>query len=219
MFQNLVRRISGSILPRSDRPWSEDATSNAPTIGRKRRLSTPGEDEEEENTAKRAKGEDGTLTRNESPSQPVALVNETAEVKEVTQGVDDVELEEGKPETVPLPASPPPEAQDLEAAKDGKMAASPTKSPHSKKSTAVKDVSVSPATAKSPAEPVAADTSANPDPDPVASAKAPRKTRKLPSKAAKPSSKAAKRAADKAVEPKGKTSEEVVDSKEDGGSG
>lgn len=192
------------------------ATSNAPTIGRKRRLSTPGEDDEEENTAKRAKGEDGTLTRDESPSQPVPPVNETAEVKEVTQGVDDVELEDGKPEAVPLPASPPPEAQDLEAAKEGKMAVSPTKSPHSRKSAAVKDVSVSPTTAKTAAEPVAADTSANADL--VAPAKAPRKTRKLPSKAAKPSSKAAKRAADKAVEPKGKTSEEVVE-KEDGGSG
>lgn len=195
------------------------ATSNAPTIGRKRRLSTPGEDDEEENTAKRAKGEDGTLTRDESPSQPVAPVNETAEVKEVTQGVDDVELEDGKPEDVPLPASPPPEAQDLEAAQDGKTATSPTKSPQSRKSAAIKDVSVSPTTAKSAAEPVAADTSANPDSDPAAPAKAPRKTRKLPSKAAKPSSKAAKRAADKAVEPKGKTSEEVVDSKEDGESG
>jgi hypothetical protein len=167
-------------------------------------------------TPKRAKGEDDTLTRDESPSQPVPPVNETAEVKEVTQGVDDVELEDGKPEAVPLPASPPPEAQDLEAAKEGKMAVSPTKSPHSRKSTAVKDVSVSPTTAKTAAEPVAADTSANADL--VAPAKAPRKTRKLPSKAAKPSSKAAKRAADKAVEPKGKTSEEVVE-KEDGGSG
>jgi len=136
-------------------------------------------------------------------------------VKEVTQGVDDVELEDEKPEAVPLPASPPPEAQDLEAAQEGKVA---TQSPHSRKSATVKDVKVSPAIANSAAEPITADTSA--DPDSVAPVKAPRKTRKLPSKAAKPSSKAAKKAvADQALEPKGKTLEEVVDLKEDGESG
>jgi len=206
MFQ-FVRRISGSILPRSDRPWSEDATSNAPTIGRKRRLSTAEEDDEGESSAKRVKGEDGAAPE----------VQETEEVKEVTQGVEEVELEDENPETVPLPASPPPEAQEDEEAKDGnadendKMAVSPTKSPQSIKSTSTQDPNVSPASAKSAEQPVTTDTS-----DTLTPSKAPRKTRKLPTKAAKPSSKAAKKV-DKTVEAKGKISEEVVELKEDGG--
>ncbi|KZP15857.1 hypothetical protein FIBSPDRAFT_866754 [Athelia psychrophila] len=111
MFTSLVRRISGSFLPRSDRPWPEDATSTAPTIGRKRRLSTP-PDEEEENIAKRLRGNEEALTRDVSPAQ--VPVNETEEVKEVTQGVNDVELDETKPETVPLPVTPPPETLELD---------------------------------------------------------------------------------------------------------
>jgi hypothetical protein len=178
-------------------------------------LSTPGEDEEGESIAKRAKGEDGTSSppRDESPAQHVLEAKATAEVKEVTKGVNEVELEDGKPETVPLPASPPSEAQDAVAAEGDKMAVSPTKSPKSRKSTATEDANTFPTTAKSGAEPVGVDASANSDS--VAPTKAPRKTRKLPSKAAKPSSKAAKKA-DVTVESKGKTSGEVVDPKKDG---
>ena len=194
------------------------ATSNAPTIGRKRRLSPADEDDEGEGTAKRAKGEDGTATptRDESPAQHVPEVNETEEVKDVTQGVKEVELEDENPETVPLPSSPPSEAQEDEA-KDGKadetdkMAVSPTKSPQSIKTTSTQDANVSPASAKSAGQPTVPETS-----DTVAPTKGPRKTRKLPTKAVRPSSKAAKKA-DKTVEAKGKTSEEVVDLKKDGG--
>ncbi|KAF7978760.1 hypothetical protein HWV62_25683 [Athelia sp. TMB] len=125
MFTSLVRRISGSFLPRSDRPWPEDGeyrrvflvpnapTSTAPTIGRKRRLSTP-VDEEEENTAKKARGNEGAATRDVSPVQ--MLVKETEEVTQVTQGVKEVELDETKPETVPLPLTPPPETSELDQA-------------------------------------------------------------------------------------------------------
>lgn len=74
-------------------------------------MSTP-PDEEEENIAKRARGNEETLTRDVSPTQVPA--KETEEVKEVTQGVNDVELEETKPETVPLPVTPPPETLELD---------------------------------------------------------------------------------------------------------
>jgi hypothetical protein len=176
-------------------------------------LSTPGEDDEGENSVKRAKGEDGTPSpaRDKSPAQHVPQSKETEEVEEVTEGVKEAEREDGKPEAVPLPASPPPEAQDGE---EDNIAVSPTKSPKSTKSTVAKDTNVPLASAKLTAEP-AADASA--DSDSVAPTKAPRKTRKLPSKAAKPSSKVSKKA-DKAVESKGKTSGEIVDSKKDGGS-
>jgi len=188
MFQNLVRRISASILPRSDRPWSEDATSNAPTIGRKRRLSIQRVCDEGESASKKAKGEDSVVTPScdDIPSQVAPEAKEPEEVNEVTEGVNEVGLENEKPETIPLPASPPPDSQDEE----DKKAVSLTKSPKSRNSTTAKDVNVSPTSAKSAAEPVAADASANPDS--VAPTKAPRKTRKLPTKAAKPSSKAAK---------------------------
>ncbi|KAJ8455555.1 hypothetical protein ONZ45_g5157 [Pleurotus djamor] len=117
---NLVRRISRSLIPRPDRPWEEDPTSNAPQIGRKRRLSTTefgGGPIEEERLTKRGKGELAAVTgasesdtRENSPnlassSSPV----EQEDVKEVTEGVKEVELEDKSvaprvaPESVPLP--------------------------------------------------------------------------------------------------------------------
>jgi hypothetical protein len=132
-------------------------------------------------------------------------VDGTKEVKEVMQGVNDVELEDEKPESVPLPASPPPEAENVE---QDKMAVSPTKSPRSRKSVAAKDANVSPLSAKLILEPVTVDTSSSPEA--AAPAKAPRKTRKLPSKSARPSAKVAKK--DKAPE------SEVEVTKMDGGS-
>ncbi|CDO74603.1 hypothetical protein BN946_scf184586.g8 [Trametes cinnabarina] len=90
----IIRRISSSFFSRPDRPWSEDATSTAPQIGRKRRLSTE-EHEERETTpsAKKHRAEsDNTpdIKREQSPAQP------GQEVKEVTEGVREVELEDGK---------------------------------------------------------------------------------------------------------------------------
>ncbi|KAL1756996.1 hypothetical protein FB107DRAFT_210213 [Schizophyllum commune] len=94
---NLIRRISGSVIPRLDRPWRDDATSNAPQIGRKRRNSSVERDEEEdERAAKRARSELPSREQSEAP-QP-----ETKEVREVTTGVKHIEL---APENnVPLPA-------------------------------------------------------------------------------------------------------------------
>ncbi|KAI0649941.1 aspartic peptidase domain-containing protein [Trametes meyenii] len=90
----IIRRISSSFFPRPDRPWSEDATSTAPQIGRKRRLSTD-EREERETTpsAKKQRADPGSSERGSSPARPE---KETEEVKEVTKGVREVELEDGK---------------------------------------------------------------------------------------------------------------------------
>lgn len=73
------------------------ATSTAPQIGRKRRLST--DEQEERETTPSAKKQRAELEeqaeskRDQSPSQPG---KETDEVTEVTEGVREVELEDGK---------------------------------------------------------------------------------------------------------------------------
>jgi hypothetical protein len=176
-------------------------------------LSTPGEEEDGDSSVKRAKGEDGTPTP--APSQHVPEEKESEEVKEVTQGVNEVELKDGKPEAVPLPASPPPEAQEEGAAEEvktddnRKLAISPAKST---KSTSAKDTDVSHASVKSAEQLVAVDISAISDI--AAPSKAPRKTRKLPAKSARPSSKVVKKT-EKAAE-SGKTLEEVVGLVQDG---
>ncbi|KAJ3781643.1 hypothetical protein GGU10DRAFT_366114 [Lentinula aff. detonsa] len=100
----LIRRISNSVFPRPDRPWDDDATSNAPKVGRKRRLSSTerdsDEDKDEQSRSKKHRGD--------TPQTPLELPEETAfdlkntehtsqvdseGVKEVTQGVKAVELE------------------------------------------------------------------------------------------------------------------------------
>ncbi|TFK53135.1 hypothetical protein OE88DRAFT_1643812 [Heliocybe sulcata] len=92
MFQNLVRRISGSFFLRPDRPWSDDATSNAPQIGRKRRLSDSERDDEPyPSSTKRSKG--GLVADEERDGSP-APAKETQDVKEIRKGVKDVELED-----------------------------------------------------------------------------------------------------------------------------
>ncbi|KAI0372502.1 hypothetical protein BV20DRAFT_1062182 [Pilatotrama ljubarskyi] len=132
----LIRRISSSFFPRPDRPWSEDATSTAPQIGRKRRLSTD-EHEERETTpsAKKHRADSEVAPEREREPSPVRPGKETEEVKEVTKGVRDVELEEGKAAsskpaeeesqtqtsaevaaTVPLPESP-----ELKPTEDAKV--------------------------------------------------------------------------------------------------
>ncbi|ESK91685.1 hypothetical protein Moror_10659 [Moniliophthora roreri MCA 2997] len=132
----LVRRISSSLIPRPDRPWEEDATSNAPKIGRKRRRSTTDRDQGvggDESTKKKVRGD--------TPVTPATEVNgaeassstaqpDTEAVKEVTKGVRDVELEDKEklaPESIPLPeevageldsssiaSTPPPESDPAE---------------------------------------------------------------------------------------------------------
>jgi len=92
MFQNLVRRISGSFFLRPDRPWSDDATSNAPQIGRKRRLSDADRDEESyPSSTKRSKG--GLVAEEERDESP-SPAKETQDVKDIRKGVKEVELED-----------------------------------------------------------------------------------------------------------------------------
>ncbi|KAG1888346.1 hypothetical protein F4604DRAFT_1505697, partial [Suillus subluteus] len=113
MFK-FIRRVSTSFLPRPDRPWRDDATSNAPTIGRKRCFSFVEDDDDDSasTSVKKLKGE-STQAEGSSPSIPtVSDKKEGEDVKSVTQGVKDVELDEKKldscsgPEEVPLPDSP-----------------------------------------------------------------------------------------------------------------
>ncbi|KAF8886394.1 hypothetical protein CPB85DRAFT_1441946 [Mucidula mucida] len=88
----LIRRISHSVLPRADRPWDDDATSNAPkSHSRKRRLSST----EREDGPKKVRGDTPDVN-----------------VKEVTKGVNDVDLnaeqmaDEREAAAVPLPDAP-----------------------------------------------------------------------------------------------------------------
>ncbi|KAG1765637.1 hypothetical protein EDD22DRAFT_880119 [Suillus occidentalis] len=113
MFK-FIRRVSTSFLPRPDRPWRDDATSNAPTIGRKRRFSFVEDDDDDSASmsVKKLRG-DSTQAEGSAPSIPaVSDKKEGEDVKSVTQGVKDVDLDEKKldsssgPEEVPLPDSP-----------------------------------------------------------------------------------------------------------------
>ena len=128
---SLIRRISYSIIPRADRPWTDDgtvsyfpfhlashqpdiytwhlATSNAPQAGKKRRLSSTERERDpdcEESRKKKVRG-DSVASSVPDPSQPPLPQAETAEVKYVTQGVNRVELTDAEtdvlPETIPLP--------------------------------------------------------------------------------------------------------------------
>ncbi|EKM57182.1 uncharacterized protein PHACADRAFT_254770 [Phanerochaete carnosa HHB-10118-sp] len=122
----LIRRISSTFLPRPDRPWNDDATSNAPQIGKKRRMS---DDEEVPAPASMKKHRTGLRAEDtvilEEPSEETQEQEGTTDgVKEVTEGVREVELEDNteadaseEPVTtetaaaVPLPDSPVLEAQ------------------------------------------------------------------------------------------------------------
>ncbi|TBU63576.1 hypothetical protein BD310DRAFT_945116 [Dichomitus squalens] len=115
----LIRRISSGFFPRPDRPWSEDATSTAPQIGRKRRLSTPEPEEEREQTpvSKKHRAEsEADVTPAPATPEEQPQEKETEEVKEVTKGVKEVELEEkpAQPETSA--------AEEKEVLTDGKEA-------------------------------------------------------------------------------------------------
>lgn len=117
MFK-FLRRVSTSFLPRPDRPWQEDATSNAPTVGRKRRFSIINHDEDEEEfgsiNGKRPKTEAMQLDGVEASTKDSDKGRtEGEEVKFVTKGVKQVDLEDTgvqappvHPEAIPLPESP-----------------------------------------------------------------------------------------------------------------
>lgn len=90
------------MFPRPDRPWSDDATSNAPTIGRKRRISSTEMDTDDDPNAslsKRPRGsrqqtedeEEGPATQESSPAPPAEGV------KEVTTGVKTIDLNSKDP--------------------------------------------------------------------------------------------------------------------------
>ncbi|KAG6856629.1 hypothetical protein H0H87_002379 [Tephrocybe sp. NHM501043] len=128
----LIRRISYSVIPRPDRPWADDATSNAPTKGKKRRLSsTEREQDHEEEESKKKKIRSESLA-SEVPSEAQGTPQPEAEtfgVKEVTKGVKAVELSESEPTVVPViaPESVPlPEEEDTgELEKPGTEASPP----------------------------------------------------------------------------------------------
>ncbi|OJA17597.1 hypothetical protein AZE42_01202 [Rhizopogon vesiculosus] len=110
MFK-FIRRVSTSLLPRPDRPWRDDATSNAPTIGRKRRFSFTEDEDSASQCGKKARGESVQAEADSPPTLEVPEQKEGEDVKSVTQGVKDVELEDqadlsSGPEEIPLPDSP-----------------------------------------------------------------------------------------------------------------
>ncbi|KAJ6612775.1 hypothetical protein B0H10DRAFT_2050992 [Mycena sp. CBHHK59/15] len=148
---SLIRRFSGSVIPRADRPWEEDPTSNAPHVGRKRRMADEDRDDDDEEQQSRLKKVRGATTESKAESQPTVRetsstplpqAKETEGVKEVTKGVKEVELEEKPqtlPESVPLPeavageldgessstaSTPPPAGEPLE--EDATIAAETT---------------------------------------------------------------------------------------------
>jgi len=93
----LLRRISSSIYPRPDRPWSEDATSNAPTIGRKRRLSDDEDDDvQDAGSTRKRRGQIERQDTSELGELRVKGGETDLGVKEVTRGVKEVELEDKK---------------------------------------------------------------------------------------------------------------------------
>ncbi|KAF9559049.1 hypothetical protein CPC08DRAFT_709188 [Agrocybe pediades] len=156
MFK-LFRRISHGVIPRSDRPWEEDPTSNAPQTGKKRRLSTTERDAtsghggDDKTSVKKARGEsaspsvadaEATATFAMPPPGPATVISDDTqhqqeEVKEVTQGVEEVALEDKKdaattrageaalaPEAVPLPDEKSGELDEL-ASSSSSIASSP----------------------------------------------------------------------------------------------
>ncbi|KAF4612664.1 hypothetical protein D9613_011738 [Agrocybe pediades] len=154
MFK-LFRRISHGVIPRPDRPWEEDPTSNAPQTGKKRRLSTTERDattSDDKTNVKKARGEsaspsvadaEATATFAMPPPAPAAVTvsddtqHQQEEVKEVTQGVEEVALEDKKetattrageaalaPEAVPLPDEKSGELDEL-ASSSSSIASSP----------------------------------------------------------------------------------------------
>lgn len=122
MFK-VLRRISSSIYPRPDRPWSDDgvsrtfslsiittsheeptATSNAPSIGRKRRMDDEDADEQEMGSTRKRRGQ---VERQDTSSSELGELGvkevkggeADPGVKQVTRGVKEVELEDKKEES------------------------------------------------------------------------------------------------------------------------
>jgi len=160
----LIRRISSSVFARPDRPWSDDATSSAPQNGRKRRLSSTEPDEPSPSVKKhRVESPEGSDDASQRDSSPLGPARETEGVKEVTNGVKEVELEEGGREEVSAAADatavPLPDSPLLSAADDTKEAeADATDEPSSAKLIAIAEVAESAEEADEPAEDGAVET-------------------------------------------------------------
>jgi len=98
MFK-VLRRISSSIYPRPDRPWGDDATSNAPSIGRKRRMNDEDADGEESGSTRKRRGQlerQDTSELSELGVKGVKGSEVDPDVKQVTRGVKEVDLEDKK---------------------------------------------------------------------------------------------------------------------------
>jgi len=95
MFK-ILRRISSFTYPRLDRPWSDDATSNAPTIGRKRKMSDEDGDMQESGSTRKRRGQLEHQDTSELGELGVKGSEADPGVKEVTRGAKVVELEDGK---------------------------------------------------------------------------------------------------------------------------
>jgi len=92
---SLIRRISYGVIPRPDRPWEDDSTSNAPRTRRKRRYSsTERKAERDEQPNKRTRGDSATPDADGLfMGPPPVPQRDPSEVKEVTQGVKEVDLD------------------------------------------------------------------------------------------------------------------------------
>ncbi|KAI5121587.1 hypothetical protein M0805_009458 [Coniferiporia weirii] len=135
MFK-LLRRISGSFTNRLDRVWDDDATSNAPQIGRKRRMSDEDDDDEGSKSGsvwKRPRGHsdaevipeetepktpppegEGSRAASGTPTLAPTPTKETEEVRQVTKGVKEVDLEDGSEAKEEAPEVAPEEAAEAE---------------------------------------------------------------------------------------------------------
>ncbi|KAJ3509828.1 hypothetical protein NLJ89_g5013 [Agrocybe chaxingu] len=105
MFK-LIRRISYGVIPRPDRPWEEDATSNAPRKTRKRRLSSTEREavgDDEQANKKKIRGDSATpsVADVEGVFLTPAPQTDAQEVKEVTQGVEEAKKRLRNPSPLP----------------------------------------------------------------------------------------------------------------------
>ncbi|KAF8208268.1 hypothetical protein K438DRAFT_1813708 [Mycena galopus ATCC 62051] len=201
---SLIRRFSGSVIPRPDRPWADDPTSNAPRVGAKRRMADEDRDEDDDEQARlkkvRSAANEAQLDTRESSSTPLPPPTESAGVKEVTKGVKEVELDEkphaaALPETVPLPAE---KAGELDDASSTASTPPPADEPSEVEATDIVADAPETASAEAISDPAEADTGdAQPPADALDASDAaaePRPIKKL--RAAKPKS-----AAQQAAEP------------------
>ncbi|KAF7762189.1 hypothetical protein Agabi119p4_8782 [Agaricus bisporus var. burnettii] len=111
MFK-LIRRISYSVIPRPDRPWEEDPTSNAPTRrkrrisstepettdeqerGKKKKRASSDDDDDEEESNKEEDGEPHTTSTVCADNEDEVRREGSVEIKFVTEGVKEVELDD-----------------------------------------------------------------------------------------------------------------------------